>query len=247
MVNFWPLRSKNPRHSSITFFNVEGETESVSRFLTDASETFEADYGFAHPLTRTELDAHIEQIRERTENAPFLRVQVSDHLKKRILTSGYAGFSQDELSANIERVTKLPRVGPELAKQAGDRMARRISREGFASVLSSMISPGNNTVQLRKCLSNLYWVNYFGRPYLSMFRRECLLDAPAAQVCEFSTGVTLRITEQLEDAPSSFDQFKVTRDRCKEVLDSNAFLRPGAEPGYKYRAPKFVFASDARE
>jgi len=247
MVNFWPLRSKDPRHSSITFFNVESETESVSRFLTDACETFEADYGFAHPLTRTELDEHIEQIREHTENGPFLRVQVSDRLKKRLQASGYAGFSQDEISANIERVTKVPRGGPELAKREGDRMARRISREGFASVLSSMISPSNNTVRLRKCLQNLYWVNYFGRPYLSMFRRECLLDAPAAQVREFSTGVTLRITEQLEDEPSSFNQFKAARDRCKEVLSSNAFLRPGAEPGYEYRAPKFDFASDVTE
>jgi hypothetical protein len=238
MVTFWPVVAKKRRHSSLSFLRLEAHADSVCRFLTEVFESFSADYAIAHPLTRVELEERIERSRERIENGPLVGAELSDRLKKQIAKHGYASMTRDQLAANIERVTRIARGGPELADREVQRLRRWAERRGFASVLSSMIIA---KFRIEKCLPDLFWLNVFGRPYIELFGRERMLSTPATQVRELTNGLTLRVTERLEDDALSWSRFKTARDECRSHLDSNAFFDQAAPAGHRYNTPNFVF------
>jgi hypothetical protein len=207
-VHFWPLLSRDPRHSSITINCFESDQlDDLGRFcefVYRVSEIFEADYSMAHILTWAELEDRLETIRRR----PAMWPQAS-------------------------------------GEQTVQRFRQRTEREGFASVLWSMDVPDINTVQLRKCLPDLYWVNVFGRPYLEMFGRENILETPACEVRELSNGaVGIRLTESLIDTTEDWGSYKLARDRCKGHLDTGAFFDATMPPRHVYQVPQFQFPKE---
>jgi hypothetical protein len=240
-VNFWPIVSKDPRHSSITFFGLETEGHRVASFLADTAQAFQADYAFAHPLTHIELEDRLKQLSRHVEEKPAVRVQLSERVKNRIERTGYISVTEEEFAANIQQVRRVAQGGAVEANRQLDTIRRRINNQGFASVLSSMILRTNHTVHLRKYLDNLYWLNVFGDPYISFFGRERLRSAPVSHVRELKNGISLRVNHKLEDNPISWSEFKAERDHCKTYLNCDAFFDPSVEPGHKYRAPDFVF------
>jgi hypothetical protein len=237
MVSFWPATSKKPSHSAISFFNLESDAKSVYGFVTEAFEAFEADYALAHPLTRIELEDRIEQIRERTEKRPFLHVELSDRLKKKIERNGYIGLTKDQLVANIDRAA-ITAQGGRVAEQELRRLRGRAEKEGFANVLSKMLILNTN---IENCLPGLFWLNVFGPPYVELFGRGRLLSASVAHIGELTNGVVIRISEQLEDDAVSWSEFKTRRALCRNHLNSDAFFDSSARAGYRYRTPNFVF------
>jgi hypothetical protein len=237
MVSFWPVASNRPRHSSITFFNVAADPNSVYDFLIDASEAFDADYGFAHPLTQVEVNERIDNVRERMLTKPSFRVQFSEQVKSQIKKHGYIGMTQPQLFASIESATMVP-GGPELADREFRRLTGRVEKEGFARVLSTMIIEG---IHIDKYLPGLFWVNVFGRPYLEIFGRERLLSSPAAQIREGTNRIALTTTSLLEDTAASWSEFKAIRNRCTNHLNSDAFFDSALGAGHPYRTPEFVF------
>ena len=237
MVSFWPVTSKKHRHSSISFFQLEADAESVHRFLIEASEVFGADYAVAHPLTRVEMEERIEQNRERNKKDPAIRVEFSDRVKKHIEKHGYVGLTRDQLVANVERVTRVAQGGSELGERETRRIRDMVEREGFTSVLSKMIL---ERMHIEKYLPDLFWINVFGRPYIDMFGRERIMSAPVAQVHELTKGISIRLTKELEDNVASWRHFKLSRDSCKSYLGSCAFFDPSAPPRHSYRIPNFV-------
>ncbi len=242
MARSWPATSKRQRHSAITFFRLEADPEAVCAFLSEAAEVLGADYAMAHPLTRIEVEERIQQIGQTTEQAPAIRVELSDQAKTQIKRRSYIGLTQDQLIANIERVTKLAEGEPKLAEQEVQRLRRRVEKEGFADFLSKTITA---SWRIEKYLPNLFWANVFGRPYIDFFGRARLRTASVAKVDERVNTVELRIADRLEDDVISWSTFKDLRDRCKSHLGADAFFEAGTSAHHQYRAPKFVFDSDA--
>jgi hypothetical protein len=50
-------------------------------------------------------------------------------------------------------------------------------------------------VKLTKSLPGLYWLNYFGAPYVDLIGKDRLLSAPAHETKEVGTGVLLSLAE----------------------------------------------------
>ncbi|HLV87468.1 MAG TPA: hypothetical protein VKV39_10855 [Candidatus Sulfotelmatobacter sp.] len=74
------------------------------------------DYAFAHPLTEIELAERLDRIDENAKKDSTFKVELSDRLKKKIGSVGYASLSRDQLISNIKKVTKLA-GGAEAAKR----------------------------------------------------------------------------------------------------------------------------------
>jgi hypothetical protein len=83
-------------------------------------------------------------------------------------------------------------------------------------------------------LLDVFWLNYFGRPYVDLFGREQLLAAPALWVRDLGEGVTLAIAESPWESatPASLRRAQ----DIKRFLGQDAFLDPKA-PGRARRRP----------
>jgi hypothetical protein len=160
----------------------------------------------------------------------------ADYAVAHILT---ATELEDRLENLRHRATSWPQAP---AESTVARLRRRIDKEGFASVLWSMDMAQNCTVQLRKCLQDLYWLNVFGSPYVEMFGRERLLATPGFAVKELSnSSISVRLAGVLNDTDSCWKTFKTARDKCKIHLACDAFFNPQAPADYVYRSPNFNF------
>jgi hypothetical protein len=54
-------------------------------------------------------------------------------------------------------------------------------------------------VDLAKSLPGIYWLNYFGRPYVEMFGKDRLLSAPAHKVGPVAEGVLIELAQDPSD------------------------------------------------
>ena len=127
-------------------------------------------------------------------------------------------------------------------------MNRRVQNEGFAKVLWGMTVLQHNSPKLMKCLPDLLWFTVFGRPYVTLFGRERLLSTPAQQVTELSNGaVAIKLTDRLDDTMTSWENFKVVRDRCKDHLGRTAFCVSSTVAADARKTPQFQFPIELYE
>jgi len=157
-------------------------------------------------------------------------------------------FTRNELEALVERVEKRKTAWPEPpAEQLVARMRSRIEREGYTKILWGAEAKNLNTIQLKKCLPNLYWINVFGPPYVDMFGRECLLNTPSESVKVLPYGgISLLLTKDLRDTPEAWNVYKDVRARCRVHLGSNFFCEPTDKNNHHYQTPQFVFCAPGR-
>ncbi len=90
-----------------------------------------------------------------------------------------------------------------------------------------------------ECLTDLYWLNFFGELYVEFFGLERLMMAPAHQVKYLESGVWLAT------AATPFDFRK--RDVRVRVEKINGFLGRDSffdrnRPGGPYKSPRFDFS-----
>jgi hypothetical protein len=156
-------------------------------------------------------------------------------------------FTRNELEDCVARVAKRQTSWPEPpAEQLVARMRSRIEREGYTKVLWGAEVKNLNTLQLSKCLPNLYWLNVFGPPYVDVFGTQCLLDAPSesVQILPYG-GISIELTKDLPDTAEAWGAFKAARARCRSHLDSNVFCEPTALKDHHYKTPQFAFRTRA--
>lgn len=254
-VHFCPTVSKVPRHSAIVLDLLSDDTveeTSLIGFLSEACVTFGADYGMAHMLTNCELDDRLEQLRGIPERPLFTQrpARLSPNVSVQRISTGLT----DQPDAQVVhlpghgRMVMLSGTLPGILaahQPSGEKMIenlrRRILKEGFATVLWNMFVPGLNTHKLRKGLPDLYWVNVFGPPYAKMFNREKLLNAPAFETRELTSGtVMLRLVPSFRDRIEEWNDFKLQRQMCKQYLGTDAFLDSSANESVR-RTPQFEF------
>ena len=145
---------------------------------------------------------------------------------------------EDWLASRLETPTSPP-APP--ASQIVARLRTRISREGYARVLWGVECLKLQTVNLQRCLPNLYWLNVFGPPYAALFGRQQLMEVPAASVEALAYGGTaIQLTEDLKDSKEGWESFKAARTKCRNHLDSNAFCDSSAGPDHNYQTPTFL-------
>lgn len=90
--------------------------------------------------------------------------------------------------------------------------------------------------RLGKSLPGLYWLNYFGRPYLDLMGRERLLSAPACEVKPVGDGVLVAL-DASPDAWQSADY----RHREQETIAhlGKQFFFSRSDPDRQTIAPDF--------
>jgi hypothetical protein len=90
-VHAWSLKSRDPRHSSITFFDFqcyeEDDRGKVYPFLQTAAELLDADYAVAHILTTTELTELRHLIAQKAESAEAAK-RAEDRITWRLQREG---------------------------------------------------------------------------------------------------------------------------------------------------------------
>lgn len=91
-------------------------------------------------------------------------------------------------------------------------------------------------VHLWRSLPGLYWLNYFGAPYVRMIGREKLLSAPAQHVREVGQGVLIA----LADSPDAWDtdDYRQREQRVIEHLGKQFFFSRH-DPERQTIAPEF--------
>lgn len=91
-------------------------------------------------------------------------------------------------------------------------------------------------VRLAKSLPGLYWLNYFGVPYVKIMGKDVLLTAPAYDVRQIGEGILLA----LDSHPSNW-YLSTYRDLENEVLKhiGPEFFFSRIDPNRKTRAPDF--------
>jgi hypothetical protein len=145
-------------------------------------------------------------------------------------------LTPDELNERLAKV-KSP-VGVKLLKG-------RVEKEGFATVLWGMTVLQNVSVKIQKCLPDLLWFTIFGRPYVRMFGRDCLLGAPCKSAIELpNDAISLQLTDDLSSNPESWLAFRLAREKCKQHLGLTAFCNDAFQPEPGSKAPKFYFPTD---
>jgi hypothetical protein len=151
-------------------------------------------------------------------------------------------LSQNELEDWLARRLETPTSRPAPpASQIVDRLRTRISREGYAKVLWGVECLKLQTVNLQRCLPNLYWLNVFGPPYAAMFGRQHLLETPAASVETLAYGGTaIQLTNDLKDSKEGWESFEAVRLKCRNHLDSNAFCDSTPGRDHAYQTPTFL-------
>jgi len=156
-----------------------------------------------------------------------------------------AGPSRVELAAHWARPAQSGPNGftmtfAKSTLEAPDRLEAAI--DGFLAVCRALQPDyGNASAHLGstlpgppEALTDVFWLNYFGRPYVDLFGRETLLGAPALWVRDLAEGVALSIAETPweSSAPAALRR---ARD-IKKALGADAFLDPRA-PGPARRRP----------
>lgn len=91
-------------------------------------------------------------------------------------------------------------------------------------------------VQIDKALPGLYWLNYFGSPYVDLIGKERLLTAPAYEVQEVADGVFI----SLSASPNEWNKPKY-KDRERRVIEhlGEQFFFSKQDPERETRAPDF--------
>jgi hypothetical protein len=83
-------------------------------------------------------------------------------------------------------------------------------------------------------LIDVFWLNYFGRPYVDLFGREQLLASPALWVRDLGEGAALAIADSPWESSTPAAQHRA--EDIKRFLGQDAFLDPRA-PGRARRPP----------
>ena len=150
-------------------------------------------------------------------------------------------LSQNEIEDWLARRLETPTSWPAPpASQIVARLRTRISREGYAKVLWGVECSKLQTVNLQRCLPNLYWLNVFGPPYAAMFGSLHLMEAPAASVESLAYGGTaIQLTDDLKDSKEGWETFKAVRTKCRNHLDSKAFCDSIVRGDHHYLTPTF--------
>ena len=118
------------------------------------------------------------------------------------------------------------------------RYARAHSSEEFAA--KNMISNGDGVraagVQLNRSLPGIYWLNYFGVPYMKLIGRDCLLSVSAYDVREICGGVFVALDKTPAEWAS--EKYKTAE---REVIEhiGHQFVFSRAEPDHEKVAPDF--------
>lgn len=86
------------------------------------------------------------------------------------------------------------------------------------------------THELRHWLPNLPWLAYFGKPYVELFGKEKLANAPVYRVEEISEGYLLQLTEHIADMETDYPSYRAKEQEVKAYLHPNAFYN--REKGY---------------
>ena len=156
-------------------------------------------------------------------------------------------LTRTELEGWVEHVAQRPTSWPAPpAEQMAARMRARIEREGYTKVLWGCTALKINTVQLRTCLPDLYWLNVFGPSYASIFGKQRVLEVPSKSAESLSYGgVSVNLTKDLPDTVEAWEKFKEVRAQCRTYLDSNVFCRSTAEKDHKYCTPQLASATTA--
>jgi hypothetical protein len=95
---------------------------------------------------------------------------------------------------------------------------------------------------LKKYIPELYWVTVFGAPYVELFGRERLINAPAFLAEEIADGIVqLQLTKDIEDLESRPEEVARRRMVIKEYLGSDAFFNPVRSHDAQYQTPEFSF------
>ena len=91
-------------------------------------------------------------------------------------------------------------------------------------------------VKLDVSLPGLYWLNYFGEPYVKLIGEDRLLSAPAYEVKRVGGGVLIA----LDASPLNW-QLAPYKDREEEMIDhlGRGFFFSKDEPGRRLTAPDF--------
>lgn len=168
----------------------------------------------------------------------FAEVLHADYAVAHILTRA-------ELESRVAHVTERRTNLPEpTGEQLAARMRARIEKEGYEKVLLGATVMKLGTRQLRTCLPNLYWLNIFGQPYISLFGRARIIDGPCASVETLTYGgISINLTKDLPDTPKAWNAFEAIRLRCETHLDSSVFCDAKAANNRQYRVPEFVIAT----
>jgi hypothetical protein len=150
-------------------------------------------------------------------------------------------LSQNELEDWLAHRLETPTSPPAPpASQIVARLRTRISREGYAKVLWGIECLKLQTVNLQRCLPNLYWLNVFGPPYAALFGTQNLLEVPAASVERLAYGGTaIQLTNDLKDTNEGWENFKTVRTKCRNHLNSNAFCDSKVGGDHHYETPTF--------
>jgi hypothetical protein len=99
---------------------------------------------------------------------------------------------------------------------------------------SASATPGSTARGPPEAIGDVFWLNYFGRPYVDLFGRETLLGAPAVWVRDFGEGVALSIAETPWES-SAAAASRRAKD-IKKALGTDAFADPRS-PGPAKRRP----------
>lgn len=86
------------------------------------------------------------------------------------------------------------------------------------------------THELRHWLPNLPWLAYFGKPYVELFGKEKLANAPVYRVEEIGEGYLLQLTEHIADMETDYPSYRAKEQEVKAYLHPNAFYN--REKGY---------------
>ena len=98
------------------------------------------------------------------------------------------------------------------------------------------------TLNLSKCLPDIYWTTVFGRPYVELFSRERLLSCPAHRIKELDSGaIVIQLTPELKDIAAEEAAFERVRQDARNHLNNDAFFDPAKGLDYQYRVPEFVW------
>ena len=145
-------------------------------------------------------------------------------------------FTRQEFSERVDHLRTLPGANPEY-------MMRKAEQQGVAVTLGGMtLMQYSMHKQLKHYLPDLPWLTIFGRPYVELFGRERIESTPANEVSWLPNGSCLmNVIDDIPDTSEGWAHFKMSRDRCKRHLDSNAFYDPALPRGHIYRVPEFQF------
>jgi len=93
-------------------------------------------------------------------------------------------------------------------------------------------------VDASKHLSGIYWLNFFGKPYLDLIGSEVLLTAPAVKACKLDEGVMIKLDDDPRHWTSA--KYKETEKRVLQHIGEKYFFSK-EEPKKITKAPAFEY------